>query len=394
MFHKNKFIILGFILLYKPGVIAGMPQLSILDTMINMLRLVFIFYIAWQFVNRKLPVNILLKVLLLIVIVEMWRIISTLINGHSYAGWGAFLNTIGISLFSYMALSIDPKVFIKGGALTLGAYVIINCLSILLFPAGVYASVKYSANFFLGYRTTWVPFYVIAFLFVLLWHECDQERASKVWLFMVFFAGIISMVLVWTSTGLVAFFCGGLYLIVCKKKTIAKAINMFTVLTISIGISVGLVLMNLQERFSFLIVNILQKDITLSERLRIWENAVYSIKEHPWVGVGCINTDTAKMILHWGATHAHNTFLNEMFYYGVIGLALYIVLLYFSANKLPKNGKLLPLSIIVMATYVVLMVSFQVEAYATIYYYLCPVYLTSSFICDIGRRYYRQEGKN
>lgn len=153
-FRNPNFISFCFLILIKPGCISGIPALGILDTLLNMIRIMLVlFTLIVLFKNAQLlPVNRLFGVTMLVVASILWEPISTLTGGGSIADFGALMNDLGIALVCYIGLRAGYDSFIEGVAKVSGAYVLINCLTVILFPAGMYATTKYSQNFFLSYR--------------------------------------------------------------------------------------------------------------------------------------------------------------------------------------------------------------------------------------------------
>lgn len=145
-FRNPNFISFCFLILIKPGCISGIPALGILDTLLNMIRIMLVlFTLIVLFKNAQLlPVNRLFGVTMLVVASILWEPISTLTGGGSIADFGALMNDLGIALVCYIGLRAGYDSFIEGVAKVSGAYVLINCLTVILFPAGMYATTKYS----------------------------------------------------------------------------------------------------------------------------------------------------------------------------------------------------------------------------------------------------------
>lgn len=141
-FRNPNFISFCFLILIKPGCISGIPVLGILDTLLNMIRIMLVlFTLVVLFKNAQLlPVNRLFGVTMLVVASILWEPTSTLIGGGSIADFGALMNELGIALVCYIGLRAGYDSFIEGVAKVSGAYVLINCLTVILFPAGMYAT--------------------------------------------------------------------------------------------------------------------------------------------------------------------------------------------------------------------------------------------------------------
>lgn len=71
----------------------------------------------------------------------------------------------------------------------------------------------------------------------------------------------------------------------------------------------AIVIARLMDMFSFLLVNILHKDVTLTFRTRIWDNALAAIQQNLLTGVGRLDAAQMEVILGYGVSHPHNRYL-------------------------------------------------------------------------------------
>ena len=326
-FHNKWFVFFSMMFLFKPGVLSGISSLGVIDSLFDIMRILLCFICSLLLIKSAIPVNKASIVLGLIACNEVWKILSSLINGTSYTDWGSTLNVFGISIFTYLALRQSTKAFFKGGSLLLGSYVVINTLTVFLFPNGMYASSMYTMNFFLSYRTAWFVFYLEAAFLCLLNNELYPSKEAKSWLVFVLVCEYLSMIKVWTATGLLCITLGLLLVYLWKKKRI-PSFSVKAIILVEMVLCAIIVLFHMQEKFSFLIVGILKKDITFSQRVRIWNNALNAVLKSPWIGYGAMNTSRAVSILGYGVNHAHCYYLNTALYYGIIGLGLGLYTIY------------------------------------------------------------------
>lgn len=380
LFHNKWFVFFSMMFLIKPGVVSGMAALGALDSLFDIMRIMLCMICLLMFVKRKVVINKASITIGLIVCGELWKIASSIMNGMVYNGWGATLNTLGITMFTYLALKQDSKAFFEGGSLLLGSYVIINTMTVLLFPNGMYASSMYTMNFFLSYRTAWFIFYLEATFLCLLSNELYPSKSKRRWLLFVLFCEYLSMIIVWTATGL---FCItlGLLLILLWKQNRFKVFSLKTIMLAEIALFFGIVVFQMQEKFAFIIVNILKKDITFSQRVRIWNNAIDAVRNSLWIGYGSMDASKAASILGYGVNHAHCYYLNTTLYFGVVGLGLGLATIYyaFSSRKKDRDSES-AVTIINYGMLVALMTAFQVEAMMSIGYYLCMMYIVVAYL--------------
>ena len=255
-FHNKWFVFFSMMFLFKPGILSGMSSLGAIDSLFDIMRILLCLICSLLLIKSAIPLNKASIVLGLIACNEVWKILSSLMNGTSYTDWGSTLNVFGISIFTYLALRQSAEAFFKGGSLLLGSYVVINALTVFLFPNGLYASSMYTMNFFLSYRTAWFVFYLEAAFLCLLNNELYPSKEAKNWLVFVLVCEYLSMIKVWTATGLLCITLGLLLVYLWKKKRIPS----FSVKAIILGeivLCAIIVLFHMQDKFSFLIVGIL-----------------------------------------------------------------------------------------------------------------------------------------
>lgn len=377
-FRNPNFISFCFLILIKPGCISGIPALGILDTLLNMIRIMLVlFTLIVLFKNAQLlPVNRLFGVTMLVVASILWEPISTLTGGGSIADFGALMNDLGIALVCYIGLRAGYDSFIEGVAKVSGAYVLINCLTVILFPAGMYATTKYSQNFFLSYRTAWFVIYLLALTTTLLWNANVGSRFTKRFAIAVAVAATLSMILQWTATGLFCFSIGGLVLLYCTWKK-RNPFKISTVMLTEAAAFWAIVIARLMDMFSFLLVNILHKDVTLTFRTRIWDNALAAIQQNLLTGVGRLDAAQMEAILGYGVSHPHNRYLYVTLCFGIIGLALFLLIVYY-ANKGTINSHRVREGRIMMAAFIALLSAAQVESLSATGGYAIPPYLIAA----------------
>ena len=77
----------------------------------------------------------------------------------------------------------------------------------------------------------------------------------------------------------------------------------------------------LQNYFDFIIVDLLNRDLTFTGRTYIWDKAISLIKDNMVLGLGF--SDMELRIKAIGIYHAHSAYLNVLLESGIIGLIFY-----------------------------------------------------------------------
>lgn len=372
-FHKPWFVMLGYLFLIKPGFISGMPEFWVIDTVFDIFRILLmvltVLALIVKPIQKKGPQFV---VLLLIFIGEAWKIIATVIGGEDYAAWGNLMNTAGMVLFTYTCLIYDQHNFFEGASRLLGLYVLINAVTVLVFPEGMYDNGQYTENYFLSYRTAWLPVYLLATTIVCLNAVLYPSDKSRCRCYLTMGAIFLSLFWVWTATGIFCFSIGAIVFVVCKKLRQGKPVTAKWILLVEGIVFLLIVVAREQERFVFILVDILQKDVTMTSRLRIWDNAIEAIPENLLTGVGALDDTAMRAILGFGVTHAHNFYLDTTLRYGIVGL---IILLLPIIYTMTRKYKYVNVALIGSCVFLTLLTSYQVECYSVIEYYLLPIYL-------------------
>ncbi|WP_423220497.1 O-antigen ligase family protein [Bifidobacterium imperatoris] len=131
-----------------------------------------------------------------------------------------------------------------------------------------------------------------------------------------------------SGTGLIVLF---VFIVLCllelKHRTISPNLSLIVLLASFLGI----VVFRIQNIFSFLIVDVLHKSLTLSDRTYIWDSAIESILSHLILGTGI--TDSLSGNVHLKLSYlvkdifAHDLYLDYLLMGGVPALCIFICLL-------------------------------------------------------------------
>lgn len=96
---------------------------------------------------------------------------------------------------------------------------------------------------------------------------------------------------------------------------------------------------NIQEWFEWLIINVLQRDLSLTGRLTVWENTIQAIISKPFWGWGQIDSFEAWR-LFVVAAHPHNQFLYIAFQGGLVAFGLFVFFLFYAFRPLLRYRKI------------------------------------------------------
>lgn len=258
---------------------------------------------------------------------------------------------IGLTILTDLVIRTKPAFLYTKLMYLLDLEVIINLLTIILKPEGLYSTTYFRSNYFLGYDNQMINILIPTLLLAFLYYETGYRR-SGLHLFIISSTVIASVVLVWSGASLVimAIVFG---LLMFKLKDNTRIFNMRNYLLVNVNLFFILVVFRLQELFEYLIVVVLQKNLTLSGRIYTWSRAIYFILKKPVFGYG-IEDQTyraSKMALRqyfavsarssiFPGLHAHNRFLETAYRGGIILTIIYVVMLVIVVKNLMKNKEL------------------------------------------------------
>ena len=273
-------------------------------------------------------------------------------NGRTHLVLDQAIQFVGFCLYLDLVLKRNPRELFRSALNILVLYVGINCLLVYVMPNGLYRTSYFSNNYLLGYDNQNINFMLPAMVLVLLKHVSYRKCREQI--VFVFALCWLTAIRIWSGmtlmiVGLVsvmAFFC----LLSERKGKLWKLIpgnlvNLFTLLFADIFANYALVILRLQNRFQYLIENVLGKDLTLSRRIYIWDRTLDIVKQNPWFGYGrdayaarAMKISAMRTVKYKSNSpaglHAHNRFLEVTYLGGLVLLAWFLGMLFYAAARL------------------------------------------------------------
>ena len=151
---------------------------------------------------------------------------------------------------------------------------------------------------------------------------------------------IISILISRSATTLVGAFIIGLYFVLAKFIDKIKFVNVISYSISFVVAYIGIIFFQIQKYFSFIVENILKKDVTFTKRTKIWENFFKAIKNKPILGYGVLSSDESRKTIK--AVSAHNQILQVYFQGGIFAVLIFLIILFITLKELHKhfNNKL------------------------------------------------------
>lgn len=167
-------------------------------------------------------------------------------------------------------------------------------------------------------KTKITLFSLVALSFVVSVHtQCStMAMASLVFMFLALFAPYLFRVFISSSTSIV-----------------------FSLLIIGIGFFIFVTWLLQYEAFKYILVNILNEDLTLTGRVQIFASIQQAFTISPWIGLGYGNS---MIISHYftGALNTQNGLIDLFIQIGFLGVFTFIALMYITSRKIELNKEL------------------------------------------------------
>lgn len=249
--------------------------------------------------------------------------------------------------------------YLEDITIILGVFIIINVFSILLYPNGMYINDRgWNANYFLGYKNLHIYTYLLFYVALIILQHIKNEKFDIKY-FSIFLVIFFSAVISQSSTSIVSMGIIFLATYFFRNVHFPRFVNVFNVYIVSMICSVMIIFFRFQEKFSFLIENILKKDLTFTSRTAIWRTCIEYIENKPIFGNGTISFDF--IFKNWIVSQAHNQFLDIVLMGGLILLFVFSLVFILESKKI-SNIKTVSLRNLLLFVFVAYFVLFQTEA--------------------------------
>ena len=352
-------------------------------------------YKIWQIISILIIFVILMKYgkyskfLNYFIVYFILLMLSTVLNNADVPGC-IFLaiRTIGLCMIVDYGIKRDAKVFLNAFEFFLSVLVYINLFSVIIFKDGMYinSTVGYTENWILGYRNLHI-LYILPAILASFINSYYKEGKLTIRNYILLIASYLSIYLVKSGTSLIGMtiIVGLLILNNIFKKI--KLLNIKNYFLAYIILFLAIVIFRIQNLFEYIIVDILNRDLTLTGRIYIWDYVIEFIKERPILGYGVEDSilrlnKTSFMV----STHAHDQILEIIYKSGIVGSSIYFIILIKSIIELYKykESKIAQILSIVMFAYLFMML--------TEFFSLDLIMFLFVFCLDI--KFFAKEGEN
>ncbi len=343
-------------------------KVHILDLVYNLGRILSAAYILCYVCFQKQKIS---RIMLIFIAIQAWYFLDTIIQvGFSKR---ILLNTISMVIGCMIIDAYADKhvmQVIEAQLLLYEILIYLNFITMLLFPKGLYVTEWQHENWFLGFRNTFTFTFIPAMSLSMIWSEYTKKRGR---MYVLIAVCCVSAVLGHSATCLlvVLIMTAGYFLRVYR-------LQIFTAVNATIGYVVFFVTFVILRILDYLapLFHRLGRNVTLTGRTFIWAHTIEKIRESPVIGYGQQSPDIRVALVPeaYGATHAHNFFLEHLYSGGVIQFALVvlfllIVIYHLQRYKRHEIAKLMVLALVCIYFIYLVEASFYLSLYS--FLFLC-----------------------
>ena len=375
---KSCLAILLIIPFLKP---AYFGNIEMLNLAFNIARAVSFCIIVLYYVFAHKRIS---RIMIVVLIFQVGLFISTMINHLDYMrvaydcisilGYCMFIEAF-INDFTFLCkIILIPAMIIA----------IVNLLFIFVNPPNAELLDTYGS--FIGHRNHQVGILLLSVYMSLLQSHYRSESINFKTITMLLIS-IITVVWIWSATSLVGVAMMAVFMFFIYKKNYSRVFNPVVYIGVSVVAFVSVVVIRLQERISlisFIIEDVLKKDVTFTGRTGLWDMKFIQIKEKPFLGYGVEPSEIRSQVE--SSIGAHNYYLDITYQGGFIALALFIILIVMASEKLMKNKENQITNIIGFSVFCYL-VMFQGESHFSFLFYFSGLLILAYHVENIIKQH-------
>ncbi|WHY86073.1 O-antigen ligase family protein [Neobacillus novalis] len=278
----------------------------------------------------------LLQFDIFILLFALSTLFPVLLNGTVSLGvMYSIFTLLGICLYVNRNINNFTEL-IRGLYYLFSVIIIINFVSIIIFPNGIPGSMPNNPIFFLGAKNT-IQITILPAISIILLYSYYMYEKLRFIPFILLIISFISLYFSGSGTAIVIMGLAVIFLSIYKFYSLSFK----TYILVYFLIFVSIVILRLQEvLFGELITNYLNKDISFTGRTYIWDIALEKIKESWLIGYGRGNSvifeNTSNSFFYKPTEETHNGFLEVLLNSGLIGIVVLFSILFVIGNRLDK----------------------------------------------------------
>lgn len=300
---------------------------GIIDLLYNICRVVSAFIILILYLKKRKVSYLFMS----FAILWLYFLLNTIIkNGFSIGEVVRVSSYLVVAMLIEYYIKKQAKVLICAMLFLYEFLIIVNFITILLFPEGMYSTELQWENYFLGFRNLFILYFIPCMTFEIIWAKFIGKWRRAI---IIFTVCLISAILSASATCLlitsfyIILFITGIY----NYKIFNILSVMFSYITAFFAVVVFRIQNLLEPLFSAL-----GRNVTMTGRTLIWDYTIQKIIQNPLTGYGKQSAEyrIAQIPNVYAASHAHNFLLEHLYCGGFIQFILLVIWLVFLCKYL------------------------------------------------------------
>lgn len=254
--------------------------------------------------------------------------IFTVIHSGSIHAWAAnAINSIGLILLLYLSLQVSPKFTINWLSRIFECFIYLNFALTLLEPDGIF-----DGSYLLGLNRNQVGATLICGLMTqYIAHK--QVGRSLIALILLCAVSITTPILIGSMTSAIGCTLLSLFFFVPTKKI--RKIALITFFGFYLLFQAGIVFLQKDlsdnRRATFFIEEVLEKDLSFSDRYSVWQDSFEMIQHSPLTGYGVQDAEWFEKFFF--VKSAHNILYQIQIYGGYILLLIFLYIIFRAVKR-------------------------------------------------------------
>lgn len=386
--EKKIFYFFLLIWFFELTYFTTIPWLDKLYTLGKVVSAVIIFMLCIQKRDYKITIKerisrISVPFIWAVVIYEAILVLRTLVCGGAVvsAVIAAGSLIVLVMALNYM-LSTDAKGTLNILMLIFELIIYCNFATVILFPKGLYHIREGAERFYwlVGHQNATILYVLCAIVIAVLFSKYGgEDNNGKMGLrsVLLIFVSCATIVIIWSATAIFGLFVFGLLLFFNRKGV---KLSVRIAIVCSLLFFLAIVVFRMQDYFSVIIVNVLHRDVTFTNRTVIWDKAMKCIQQHPILGYGVELSKVARQ--RFGFNTTHNKYLYTLYQGGGLLFVSFLTVLYSVTKPLKKHAGSVA-AIVITASIWALLIQMQFESYTLTVFYI-PFILAGQLDSIIG----------
>lgn len=368
------FKLCAFILLIFPFIKPNyFIHIDVINNVYNILQIInFLIILVLYIKDREIS-----KQLIIVTVMQIALVFTTVINdGEIIDLIKSSIQIISFSMIIEYLMKKDIKTFFRAITIVLCVLLFANFITILYKPDG----------FLIGYLKKWLfgtknnHFSLILPCIMCSYIYYKYIRNNTIIKFLIILSiSIISIFIMQSATSLVAMIILLAYFLFYKFLKVNKKINAKAFMICYLLLFIGVIVFQVQNNFSYIIEDVLNKDLTFTGRTDIWKRAIDFIEKSPIIGYG--NESNIVRVFKFNSKssiHCHNMILEIIYQGGIIFTFLftYFIKIIINKIKLIENKELYNFVIWVLLVYCIALFTevYSFEVIIWVMMILCNIY--------------------